>query len=122
MAQPQKARSSKHWATTSMGKEAGKRRGPDAKLSLKQSYDAFFHGGMSDAQREIVIADLANFSNFYAVGVADMSAEERAYREGQRSVYGRMMQHVRMTQLEQDALERAIREEAFVDMTEGELI
>jgi hypothetical protein len=104
----------------SANKEVGKRRSVEAKLDLANAYHALFEGRASDAQREMVLVDLSDFSNFYKVLPAGASHDERAFHEGQRSVFGRIMSHLRMTPDERAALERAARHEAFVNQTEGE--
>lgn len=99
----------------------GERRTGPAKIALADAYRAVFRGKPSDAQRDMVFVDLANFSNFYGVAPPNTSADERAYREGARSVFGRIASHIHMTDLEREALQKATRFEAMVDQLEGEL-
>ncbi len=99
----------------------GERRTGPAKIELADAYRALFRGRASDAQRDMVFVDLASFSNFYGVAPPNLTADERAYREGARSVFGRIVAHVHMTDLEREALQKATRFEAMVDQLEGEL-
>jgi hypothetical protein len=102
-------------------REEGKRRKPDVKLELAQAYHAVFRGRPSDSQRDAVLVDLASFSNFYFVAPGGMGLEYLAYREGQRSVYGRIASFLNMTYEERSKLEQATRHEGLVDNMEGML-
>ena len=119
MAEPRDYRF-KTFAGPSTGREKGERRTVSAKLDLANAYHALFEGKASDQQREMVLVDLADFSGFYKVTPGGVSHDERAFNEGQRAVYGRIISHLRMTPDERAALETAARHEAFVSQTEGE--
>ena len=109
------------WRWLSRSLPAGYRRGDAARHSLATSYQRLFagHGGEADAQ--IVLADLANYTGFYRVSGLGFSAEDRAFADGMRAGYGRIFQFLRMTDHERSSLEQAARAEALVDNSEGTL-
>jgi hypothetical protein len=100
--------------------EEGSRRSPEAKLRLAQAYTAVFRGNPTRQDQDIVITDLADHCGFYRVLPQGASPDERSYREGQRSAYGRIVSHLSMTWDEIRAFERAARKEAFVNQVEGD--
>lgn len=102
--------------------EKGERRGPDAKVRLISAYTAVFdHGNATVEDRQFVLTDLADFCGFYSVQGPGLSADERAYREGQRSAFGRILSHLALTWEELRAYQVAARREALVNKVEGEL-
>lgn len=70
-------------------------------------------------QAEIVLADLANASGFFKVLAAPVSADERAFHEGQRALFGRIYRDLRMSEAELLGLQEAARVEALTDAEEG---
>lgn len=99
----------------------GKRRTSSMKLNLSNAYRAlFFTHRATDQQREMVLVHLAEISGFYTVRPPGLSADERAYYEGARSVFGMIVANTSMTPDERVALEQASRHESFVSQTEGE--
>jgi hypothetical protein len=102
-------------------REEGKRRQPDVRLELAQAYYEVFRGRPSEAQRDAVLVDLASFSDYYTVSSIGSTIEHLAYKEGKRSVYGRIASFLNMTYEERYKLEQAARHEALVDNFEGYL-
>jgi hypothetical protein len=103
-------------------KPKGARRTSEAKLHLSNAYRAiFFTNNATDQQREMVLVHLAEISGFYTVKPPGLSADERAYHEGARSVFGMIVSNTSMTPDERVSLEQASRHEAFVSQVEGEL-
>ncbi len=98
----------------------GDRRGSAAKLDLSDAMHAVFRGKPSESQRDMVLVDLADFSGFYQVLGPGVSPDERAFREGARSVFGRILSHLNMTPDEREALEQATRHETLTTQFEGE--
>ena len=99
--------------------QPGKRRGTQAAHDLAEAYRALANGNPTSADCERIIADLAEFSGFYTVsGPADADAWVR-FREGQRSVFGRMLNFMRLTDTERRDLEVAARYEAITSLQEG---
>jgi hypothetical protein len=98
----------------------GSRRGPVARKTLTEAYSrVFVQGGASDEDRRIVLADLADFSTFYRVNGAGITGDDRAFTDGQRSVFGRLFSFLRMTEEQTQLLEEAARAEAVTDSEEG---
>ena len=105
----------------STGRDKGQRRTASAKLDLANAYVNVFRTGTGTGdERDVVLADLAEFCGFYRVTPGGVSHDERAFNEGLRAAYGRIMSHLRMTPDEREALETATRHEMFVTMAEGE--
>jgi len=100
----------------------GFRRTVTVRLQLGRAYRMLFHAAADKNQADTVLLDLLNFSGYYKVAPAGSDAIELARREGRREVAGRILQNLRMTDIEIDALERAARQEALVDQGEGELL
>jgi len=104
----------------SQGREAGERRRPSGKLSLADAYRNVFLGNPTDAERDAVFVHLANASGYYRVSPPGLTADERAYNEGKRSMFGEIVAKIYLTDDERSALERATRHEALTDQAEGE--
>ena len=109
------------FASASAGKEKGKRRSPEVKLDVANAYHAVFSGGSDAQQRDIVMVDLAAFSGFYGITPAGVDPDTRAFNEGQRAVFGRIVSMLRMPPTERDAFEAVVRHESLVNQFEGEL-
>ncbi len=107
-------------ASISDNKPAGSRRDGPAKLELSRAYVAVFRGQSDERQRDVVFTDLSEFSGFFSVRPPGLSPDERAYNEGQRSVFGRILANINLTGNERDALMRATRHETIVSQMEGE--
>jgi hypothetical protein len=85
----------------------GLRKLHEQELVLAGAYQRVFHGNPSQRDQEIVLLDLADFSGFYRVTVP--GAEDLAFREGMRAMYGRIFRYIRMTNDEIRSLEEAVR-------------
>jgi hypothetical protein len=90
-------------------------RGLRATSALAASYRELFNGHGSEKDAQIVLTDLANFSGFYRVMGPGLSAEDRAFADGQRAVFGRLFRFLRMSEDEIRQLEEAARAEALAD-------
>ena len=88
-----------------------------AKLDLQKAYVAVFRGGADDNQRQVVLADLASFSGFFSVSPDGADLNEA---NGKRKVFGRVLEHIAMPEVERDALLQAARRETIVDSFEEE--
>jgi hypothetical protein len=97
-------------------------RGPRAHTFLVGAYRrVLVSGGTStDEDKQIVLADLANASGFYRVSGPGLTAEDRAFADGMRSVYARVHVFLRMTDQEIRNLEEAARQEAIIDSEPGD--
>lgn len=107
--------------TTLRGWSGIKSRGPVAKLELTDAYSRVFGGGASQEDCEAVLADLAQFSGFYSVVPHGSNADMLFRCEGARSVFGRIQEHLNMTENERSALQRAAREQALLNQQLGEI-
>lgn len=67
----------------------------------------------------MILADLAEFTGFYTVSAPSDTGEWVRFREGQRSVFGRMLRFMRLSADERKALEEAARYETVVSQQEG---
>ena len=106
----------------SSGRGKGERRTPTAKLDLANAYvRVFTTNSASKDDRDVVLTDLADFCGYYKVQGPGADPDTRAFNEGMRAAFGRIMSHLRMTPDERNALEQASRHEAFVSQVEGEL-
>lgn len=80
-----------------------------ASLALVEAYKAVFtrsqHG-------EMVLADLATYSGFYAVGEYP-DPDRLMYQEGMRAVYARIHQHLSLPSERRKELEEAVRREGW---------
>lgn len=111
----------KRWHSIARHFAFGFRRGARADKVLAEAYRATFRDGGTDEQRQIVLADFANYTGFYRVSGPGMAAEDRAFADGMRAAYGRVFRFLRLSREELDALEEAARQEAVTDATEGQV-
>lgn len=109
------------WRYLSRNLRPGRKRSATAVASLAGSYTSLFTGHGSKEDAEIVLADLANYCGFYRVNGPGLSAEDRAFADGQRSAYGRVYRFLRMLDDERRQLEEAARAEALADSQEGSI-
>lgn len=110
----------RNFASASAGKPVGKRRTPAVKMDVANAYHATFTGNADANQADIVLVDLAAFSGFFGVTPAGVDPDTRAFNDGQRAVFGRIMSMLRMPARERDAFMTVVRDESFVNMFEGE--
>ena len=97
----------------------GKRRGPQAVQKLAGAYQSLFDGRGSLSDAHLVSVDLAEYTGWLQVANSNATGEQRAYCDGQRSVYARIFRFLRMTEQEIKELEEAARREAIVSSQEG---
>lgn len=99
-------------------KKFGKRsRGTEAYAHLAGCYQRVLMPGSTatNEDKQIVLADLANKTGFFRVSGMGFSAEDRAFSDGMRAVYGVIHTMIRMTDDERRSLEEAARQEAIAD-------
>ncbi len=106
------------WHSIARHFRLGDRRGARANKVLADAYRAVFRDGGTSQDREIVLADFANYTGFYRVSGPGLSAEDRAFADGMRAAYGRIFRFLRLSREELDALEDAARQEAVTDAQE----
>ena len=97
-------------------------RGAAAQQDLVKAYrDVFLTTGTAEqSQKEIVLADLANASGFYQTGTPTTGPEARAFADGKRSVFARILTHLRMPPELVMSLETAAQVEGMIDTSEQE--
>lgn len=86
----------------------------NALAQLGDAYRAVFDGRSTEAQREIVLADLAAQSGFYRVTVPSPALADRDlwFAEGRRSMFAEIFAHLSLADDDVKALENAARREA----------
>ena len=77
-----------------------------------QHMEAYQKTFLGTPEGKMVLADLAAHTGFYSSTHPQTSPEARAYQDGMRNVYSRILSIVRMTEEEKRALEEAFFEEA----------
>lgn len=97
------------------------RRTIGVRLGLGRAYRDLFAANGTKQDADMVLVDLANFSGYYRIAPIGSDGIALARHEGRREVMGRILSHLRQTQVEIDGLEKAVRHEALVDQIEGEL-
>ena len=97
----------------------GARRRAKAQLRLAQAYQAVFGGNGTQEDAELVLADLANVSGFYAVEDADVSATARAFADGRRDLMNRILRMSQMSRERHEMLLQAVMAEEEADNHEG---
>lgn len=83
------------------------------------AYRATFNGNGTKEEAGLVLADLADFTGFYKVADAEATDAVLRHHAGQRSVFGRILAALRMTDAELLRLEEAARREAF-NLSQGD--
>lgn len=94
-----------------------KPRGPAATHELAMAYLSVFDRRKEDVQ--MVLADLADITGFYAVSSADTPPDARAYADGKRAAFGRLFHFLNLTDEERGFLEKAARTEANISLRDG---
>ncbi len=97
----------------------GRRRGANALVKVTAAYRAVFTGNGGKMDAEVVKVDLAEYTGFYTVAGLDVPNDQRAYYDGQRSVFARIFRFLKMTESEIAELEAAARHENVVSSQEG---
>lgn len=98
-------------------------RGYQARVDLAEAYrDVFLpQHRATDPQKEMVLADLQNFSGWQRVSGSTFTGGERAFADGMRATYGRVFRFLRLAPHEVRELEEAARQEAIMDSAQGEI-
>lgn len=91
------------------------KRGRVIQLRLTRAYRSVL---LKDEESQIVLADLAEASGYYQVSPPLATGEQRAFADGMREVFSRILGRLRMTDAELVALEEAAREEALLTARE----
>lgn len=107
------------WLRTEIGADIPQSRGHLARQRLVEAYGAVFDTRRTDVQ--IVLADLAEASSFYGCGLSTDTEGQRAYLDGQRSVFLRLTMMLNPTEEERAAIADAARHEASITATQGEI-
>ena len=99
----------------------GKRRGPNQTLVLADCYNAVFT--MRQPTREaldMVMADLAEFSGYFAVCPPSTSDAELRDMNGRRAVFARILSLTKLSDQERQQLREAALIEMQISNAEGE--
>lgn len=95
----------------------GRRRGSEAELRLALAYHNVFNRQSEDVQ--IVLADLAHHTGFYRVNGPGIPPDDRAFCDGMRAAFGRLLRFTSLSEEERGALFNAARAEALESANEG---
>lgn len=98
-------------------RQGKKPRSPSATQELAKAYLSVFDKKRDDVQ--MVLADLADFTGFYAVSSEDKPPDARAYADGKRAAFGRLFRFLNLTDEERGFLEKAARAETNVSLRDG---
>lgn len=107
--------------TTSELFQPGHRRGPTSTIRLAGAYEAVFllrNAGKEDL--DLVMADLAEFSGYFAVSPPGTSAEELLDANGRRAVFARILSLIRLPMGELTRLRDAALIEMQISSQEGD--
>ncbi len=104
-------------------KAKGERRTLDVHQELGQAYRAVFtEQTATEQQKDMVLVDLAEFSGFYSITPGGSDPDTRAFNEGQRAVFGRVLRFLNMTAEERSFLEEETRHQTLISVAEGDLV
>ena len=92
------------------------RRGAQSENELSLCYARVFSATGTQADCQIVLADLANASGFFQVSGPTVSDTQRAFADGKRAMMSRIMRYVNMPPQMRMQLEQAAMMEAQADM------
>jgi hypothetical protein len=92
-------------------------RSAEAELRLALAYRNVFNPQNADVQ--IVLSDLADFTGFYRVNGVGIPPDDRAFSDGMRAAFGRLFRFLNLTDEEKAALVEAARAETLVSATQG---
>ena len=109
------------WVSLATQYQQGHRRGMEAVETLANAYNNVFRGKPTDAEQQMVLADLECVSGFVQV-VEPGRNVSLEYENGKRFVFGRIFRFLSMTMEEQNALHQAARQEALINSQEGTII
>lgn len=105
--------------TTTVTLPAGKRRGKASNLMLIDAYKATFKGQGVNAQVDLVLADLAEFSGYFAVMPEGTSAEGLQRDAGRREVFARILSLLGVSSEDRELIRAAALEELSISNEEG---
>lgn len=106
-------------ATTKDAHPRGRRRGPTSQLTLNGAYRAVFKNIGKDANTDLVLADLAEHSAYYAILPEDATDAQLRQHNGMRKVFSRILSLLDVSSEERDALRIAAIDEMQVSAEEG---
>lgn len=109
------------WVSLGTQYPKGLRRGSMAEETLGQAYRNVFFGNCTQAEAQMVLADLEKESGFVQVVVPGPGVS-LDFENGKRYVFGRIFRFLSMTREEQDELHQASRRESLIDAQEGPII
>lgn len=81
----------------------------ERELKLANAYRDVFKRG---EQPEMILADLAQFTGFYAVAEPNTSNEALQYNAGQRAAFARILHFLTLSDTDMQGLEQAARAES----------
>lgn len=91
-----------------------------AEVVLNEAYRAvFYRGGSSQAERQMVLSDLAARCGFYQVAHQSTPPNELMYREGRRAAFAEIFSRLSLSGEDMRALENASRYESAALDAEG---
>lgn len=106
------------WRSAAKAFKPSKRRGAEAMLYIARAYRAVLtEDGSSAEQRQVMLADFANYCGFYKT--CD-DPERLAEHNGMRKAFERIFHFLNFGEAEFAALEQAARAEDGADKTEGQ--
>lgn len=108
------------WASIAQMTPKGKRRGSQAAVRLAEAYQAVFMGTPTKTDQQLVMADLAAASLFFATPGMEASDAELRHVAGARELYGRIHSNVTLTDEQALALMQAARTEIAAQQQEDD--
>lgn len=103
------------WASVAARWAAGFRRGARAREQLAEAYRDVFAGRGDRTKAQIVLADLANEAGFHRALGPGFDALDRAWHDGAKASFARIVSFLGMEPAEVEALQTAARREALAD-------
>lgn len=109
----------KRMTTTRDELPMGKRRGKAAESRLVTAYQNVFKNLGVNADVDLVLADLAEYSGYFATCPDDVTANQLFLAEGQRKVFARILSLLGVSGEDRELLRRAALDELYVSHEEG---
>lgn len=88
---------------------------------LSQAWNAFVRGAASKEDADLIMSDLAKYSEFFFTASDDVELRQLMRREGRRDVMGRILFLLDLPFTYMTELRRAALDEHLVDSVEGEI-
>jgi hypothetical protein len=101
------------WSWRGVKARLGVSRAASAELQLAQAYRALIDGRATSDQQRDIVTDLADYSGFFRVSDLTVTGDQRAFLDGMRAVYGRLLRFGVLTGEELAGLADAARQEAI---------